>query len=238
MPSHGPFHGLFSSLVHRDDKEKAAEDHAQEPKHKKETTTSIEDEDCSKTASDLDKIIRYLQTENWNFSVERERQIILTSATGDNGTYRIILDLKEEAHILIVYVYLPSKVPLEKRLQVAEYITRANYGLVIGNFELDFKDGEVRYKGSLEYADGDLPHKMMDQLIQKCAYTMNRYFPGLMRVIFGDVEALDAIRQIEPNQAGGAALALARVLEGLPVDTSSSPTEDSSQVVVATPADE
>jgi hypothetical protein len=31
-----------------------------------------------------------------------------------------------------------------ERAPPAEFITRANYGLIIGNFELDFEDGEIR----------------------------------------------------------------------------------------------
>ena len=56
---------------------------------------------------------------------------------------------------------------------MAEFLTRANYGIMIGNFEMDFNDGEVRYKGALEYADGDVTIMMIDNLIGKCAYTMS-----------------------------------------------------------------
>ncbi len=42
----------------------------------------------------------------------------------------------------------PVKAPEEKRLAIAEFVARANDGLRIGNFELDFGDGEVRYKRS------------------------------------------------------------------------------------------
>ena len=32
-----------------------------------------------------------------------------------------------------------------KRQDIAEYLTRANYGMVMGNFEMDYSDGEIRY---------------------------------------------------------------------------------------------
>jgi len=37
-----------------------------------------------------------------------------------------------------------------KRGAVAEFINRANYGIIIGNFEMDFADGEIRYKTSID----------------------------------------------------------------------------------------
>ena len=47
------------------------------------------------------------------------------------------------------YHIVPVKVPVEKRAAVCEFITRANYGLTLGNFELDMNDGEIRYKVTL-----------------------------------------------------------------------------------------
>ncbi len=41
-------------------------------------------------------------------------------------------------------------------MAVAEFITRANFGIVIGNFEIDFSDGEIRYKTSID-VEGDRP---------------------------------------------------------------------------------
>lgn len=43
-------------------------------------------------------------------------------------------------------------VPEDRRLALAEFLTRANYGLFIGNFEMDWQDGEVRYKTSIDVA--------------------------------------------------------------------------------------
>ena len=186
---------LLSSMVSREGKERRAS----ATDEQKSTNDPSSDE-----RSDLDKVVEYLQQESWSFNVDRDRAIIHTSATGSNGSYRIILDVKAgEDKMLIVYIYCPSKVPEDKRLKIAEFITRANYGVMIGNFEEDFSDGEVRYKGALEYTGGELTGKMIEQVIQKCAFTMNRYFPGIMRVIYGDVEAVNAIREIEPSQGAG-----------------------------------
>lgn len=153
--------------------------------------------------TDFDKICRYLDQEEWTFTPKRERGLIISSGTGSNGTYQMIIDVKEEDSILIVYVRLPAKVPQNKRLDIAEFITRANYGLMISNFELDFSDGDCRCKGSIDYTGGALSNGMIEELIGKTAYTMNRYFPGMMRVIYGNVNPKSAIAEIEPSQSRG-----------------------------------
>lgn len=49
----------------------------------------------------------------------------------------------------VVYAVSPIKVDPKDSLmlqKMSEYICRANYGLNCGNFELDYNDGEIRYK--------------------------------------------------------------------------------------------
>lgn len=166
-----------------------------------------------KKVSDFDTICHYLQQEDWNFMPKPERGIIHSSGTGSNGSYPIVIDLKQDSCILLVYVYMPCKVPLNKRLEIAEYITRANQGVMVGNFELDFDDGECRFKGSTCYDGGSLVGRMVEDVIQRSAYTMNRYFPGMMKVIYGNVDPKQSIGEIEPSQSrGDAGAVLAELL--------------------------
>lgn len=92
----------------------------------------------------------------------------------------------------------PIKVPEARRQVIAEFLTRANYGMVIGNFEMDFSDGEIRYKTSVDLAGGS-PLTML--LIKPLVYTnvlmMDKYLPGVMEVLYADVSAEQAIRKIE-----------------------------------------
>ena len=67
----------------------------------------------------------------------------------------IRVDLEE----FLFYAVAPIKTPDEVRPAVSEYVTRANYGLRIGNFELDYGDGEVRYKSSLNFEGQDLSRR-------------------------------------------------------------------------------
>ena len=77
---------------------------------------------------------------------------------------------------------------------------------MIGNFELDLRGGEVRYKGGLKYANGVVTKQMVWQLSERCANTMDLYFPGIMKIVYADIEPVDAILGIESSQATGSAL--------------------------------
>jgi hypothetical protein len=167
----------------------------------------LEDHQKKGNMSMFDKVTQFLAQENWKgVLVDHEDKVLHLGAGGSNGSYRVAIHVKEDDNVLLVFVQCPIKVPQDKRLVVAEYLTRANYGVTVGNFELDLGDGEVRVKGSIDYADGDLTAQMVDRLLSRCGSTMDRYFPGLMKIIYGDVDAMEAIREAEPLQARGEAL--------------------------------
>ena len=80
---------------------------------------------------------------------------------------------------------------------MAEFITRANYGMIIGNFELDFSDGEVRYKTSIDVEGAELVPAVIRQLVYANVLTMDRYLKGIMAVAFGGVDPEMAVKSVE-----------------------------------------
>jgi len=69
--------------------------------------------------------------------------------------------------------------------------------MTIGNFELDFNDGGIRYKTSIDVEGG----RLTPALIKTLAYTnvsmMDEYLPGIRAVLEGNVAPSDAIAAIE-----------------------------------------
>ena len=74
---------------------------------------------------------------------------------------------------------------------------RANYGLHIGNFELDMGDGEVRFKTSIDTESTALSFELVRNVVYANVMQMDRYLPGLMAVLGGQATPADAIDQVE-----------------------------------------
>ena len=62
---------------------------------------------------------------------------------------------------------------------------------------MDFSDGEVRYKTSIDVEGGELTFKMWKSLVYANVLTMDRYFPGIMSVVYGGTSPEEAITEIE-----------------------------------------
>lgn len=123
------------------------------------------------------------------------------SYSGKNGDLRCYAIVRVDLEEFLFYAVAPVKVPEEVRLSVSEYLTRANYGLRIGNFELDYSDGEVRYKSSLDFEGQNLTPQLIRNAIYPAVHTMDRYLPGLLRVSFGGATPHEAIEEAEGDRS-------------------------------------
>lgn len=143
------------------------------------------------------ELIDYMEEEDWKYEILEGETIIRFHFKGRSGRLLCYGEVDEEKYWLIFYSYMPVNSTPEKMADVAEFITRANRGMRIGNFELDFDDGEVRYKTSLDIEGGDLTSKMIDNLLRANLTTIDRYFAGMMELIYGEKSAVEIIRRIE-----------------------------------------
>ncbi|HEY9605649.1 MAG TPA: YbjN domain-containing protein, partial [Allocoleopsis sp.] len=79
----------------------------------------------------------------------------------------------------------------------AEFLMRVNYGLILGNFELDFGSGQIYYKTTICTNDIHLNSALIERGVYANVWTMDKYLPGIMKVIYADVPAAEALAQIE-----------------------------------------
>jgi hypothetical protein len=87
------------------------------------------------------------------------------------------------------------------RQAVAELLTRLNFGLTIGNFELDFDDGEVRYRSSVDVEGTELTSELIKPLAAAAVLNMDYYLPGIRAVATGDATPLEAFAALEGTES-------------------------------------
>jgi len=104
---------------------------------------------------------------------------------------------EEEAEQLMFYSVLLEPAPEDRRADVMLFVTLANYGMQVGNFELDVADGEVRFKTSIDVEDIELTHELCRNVVDLNLMMMGVYFDGLMKVVEGMAGAAEAIAEIE-----------------------------------------
>ncbi len=146
-------------------------------------------------------LTKFFAENEWLASRLGEEPVLQLAFQGSNGRWLCFAQAREEMRQVVFYSVAPVQVPEDKRMAVAEFITRANYGLILGNFEMDFGDGELRYKTSIDVENTTLNMELLQPLTFVNVSTMDRYMPGIMGVIYGGLSPLGAVNQVESAAA-------------------------------------
>ena len=141
----------------------------------------------------------FFQEEDWDY-VEIQGGLRLKFG-GSHGQWRCFARVREPEGQFIFYSYAPCDILPEQFPAVAEFLMRANFGLFIGNFELNFTSGTVQFRTSIdvESCEDVLSSIVLKHLVYQNVLTMDKYLPGLQAVIDKGVAPKEAVRQIEAS---------------------------------------
>ena len=145
----------------------------------------------------FEEIVNFFEEDGWPFVQIEGEPLLQMVFQGENGKWTCYAKARDDQKQFVFYSVCPVNAPDSKRLAVAEFLTRANSGMIIGNFEMDFEEGEIRYKTSIDVEDDSLSSALIKRLVYANVMMIDGYLPGIMSVIYGDVTPRDAIAQIE-----------------------------------------
>lgn len=145
----------------------------------------------------FDIVINFFKQEEWQFQMMPEKQTLRLIFQGNNGKWDCYAKARESKKQFVFYSVCPINAPESKLQAIAEFITRANYGMIMGNFELDFNQGEIRYKTSIDVEGDQLTLALIKQIVYANIMMMDEYLPGIIAVIKHNLSAEKAIAQIE-----------------------------------------
>jgi hypothetical protein len=114
----------------------------------------------------------------------------------DDAEGTIFVQVLPERRRVVTYAVLPAHVPEDRRVAMAELLTRANSALAIGSFELHFDDGEVRFRTSLELGQTELTDELIDPLVQACLVTVGDHAGAIAAVLEGTQPPQEAIEAV------------------------------------------
>ena len=100
----------------------------------------------------LEALMEFFREDEWAFEKLPDRPLLRLPFQGKTARWHCFAQVRvtKDLEQVLFYSVAPLAIPEESRLAVAEFITRANYAMALGNFEMDFSDGEVRFKTSID----------------------------------------------------------------------------------------
>jgi hypothetical protein len=132
----------------------------------------------------LGELKRVFVENGWPYSEVAGSPVLLSELSGPEGSWDFYAQAVEERDLVLLYSIAPQRVPSARRLEVSEFLTRANHGLADGNFELDFDDGEVRFKSVL-HVPAELDGLLVKRVVRLNGTALETYLPSIAALISG-----------------------------------------------------
>lgn len=118
------------------------------------------------------------------------------------GTLRLAISL--QPHQIIAYAFHPLIVIEPIRPLAMEFVTRANFGLPYGKFELDLDHGDLRFATGYQQSEftnqnslDGFSEQHIGELLDNSIGTLTYYHSALIETLYNNVPPKDAIAQIE-----------------------------------------
>lgn len=145
--------------------------------------------------STLEKVVAILEEEGISTSIDEDG--VHTNIS--TGLVASRLRVFETPHFLKSILYIPLFTPVYRRAEMAVALCLANYQLHMGAFEMDYEDGELRFRASLPIVETELSRESLRCLLLFPPSVVGRYSLALAEVVTGAADAVQAISRSEAS---------------------------------------
>ncbi len=141
----------------------------------------------------MDTVVEHFDVVGLHYELVPDEDALKSGLCGDNGVFPLRFFANEEDAVLVLVMSAEARIPAKRRSSVCEFLTRLNWDLPFGSFQMDLSDGEVIYQSAIDVEDGVLSTTMVSNMISDAIRAVDNNFPGLMAVTFAGILPADAI---------------------------------------------
>lgn len=152
-----------------------------------------------------DAIQEFLHDDDWHYTFREEKgtfHFSLSTHSRLNTVDYFIVVREDHYRVLCVSPLSVNTDDAQELARMAEFITRANYGMTRGCFEMDYRDGEIRFRMTVD-CDGDAvpTQEIVKNSVYIPASMFNRYGSGMVHTMFSDLNPAAIVRACEAEDS-------------------------------------
>ena len=151
----------------------------------------------------MDVLRRYLALGSWNAKPIDGRNAFKATADDELAPRVYYFQIVDQEQFLFYIqpqlTLLPDMLP-----RMAEFIARANFGMRIGNFELDYSQAAVCFRSGVNFKGTGLTEALIRGAVEPALAAYDEFFPGVVRVFAGVEPPARIIQSIEYGEVDDA----------------------------------
>ena len=118
---------------------------------------------------------KHLDDHKFKYEAYDDDHVLKMIVHGEDLPQPTVIRILDDRDIVQILSPLPCMMPEEKRVDAAVAVSVANYGLVVGNFDFDMRDGEIRFRVSMDFEGLELNDIAIKNLLSPVFVITDRY---------------------------------------------------------------
>jgi hypothetical protein len=133
--------------------------------------------------------------------VDHEQEIIELAFHGDNGQWRLIVNIQQSDDIRKLMLIVPhiGTITTKKRMECLEALLAVNYRIAMGKFGVDLEDGEIRLEEAVPLANAGITREQFQLVFSAMMQTVAMYHSLIPRIIYGNLTTQQALEACEQD---------------------------------------
>jgi hypothetical protein len=148
---------------------------------------------------------RVLASLGWDESKDLGSATVEVDLDGTDSPVReVVAAIEPHSECFIATFDFGEHALIANRGQAMRFVTRANWNILVGNFELDLDSGAVRFRTSLAFTGGELAESSIRSALGTAMGIVEAYADALRDVIEGRSGADAALARAEAEKTSDA----------------------------------
>ena len=144
-------------------------------------------------------LIKMLDNEGLKYETDQEKMMIKFNIRGENLPMDFVFRFLPERSIVTLFSFIPFNVSEDKRQVVAIALAYANYGLIDGCFDMDFSDGEIKFRLASCYSESLFSEALFKFMFCATFMTVRKYNDRLLMLAKGMID-LEKFIELEKSK--------------------------------------
>lgn len=123
-----------------------------------------------------------LDEHDWKYD-KADNLVIETGARGDDLAMDITIRVDADRQLVILHSPMPFVVPENMRKQMAVAVSRANHGMVDGDFDYDYESGKIYFRLTTSFRDSLISKDVFEYVIGVSCSTIDDYNDKFLAVV-------------------------------------------------------
>lgn len=109
------------------------------------------------------------------------------------GRVRVVVALRDVPNQWVVQAYHPLVIVSSMRPIASELLMRINDALIVGNWEINWDDGHMRFRIGTDFTNGFLSVEKISDFVQFALTSLLEYHTPIVRTLFDGVSPQQAL---------------------------------------------